>query len=306
MFDIRNNYIYAPIVCITFAFGVIGWFWPDFLQKNQYVLLSVLVLLIGLPHGATDFLLFRRLRGPGLSKQQIIRFFLFYLSAVLGVLGCWIFFPPIALLLFILISCYHFGQSNWQYAQLPRWITFILNLAWGAFALGGALLWHWDESSVIIRQLVGNIPPWSDATMAAVQWLILLVNMVLLFGLWVAQLIHKQQLLREMTNFVVLSFMLWFTPMLVGFTLYFTLWHSLGSLLDQITFFRRRWPTFSLLHYYRQAAPYTLLSVSGLAALMLGQSYLFSNVSIVSLFFILISCITLPHILLVEESYSQG
>ena len=153
MFDIRNNNIYAPIVCITFAFGVIGWFWPGFLQKNQYILLIVLVLLIGLPHGATDFLLFRRLRGPGLSKQQIIRFFLFYLGSVSGFLGCWLFFPLIALLLFLVISCYHFGQSNWQYAQLPRWITYILNLAWGAFALGGALLWHWDESSVIIGQL---------------------------------------------------------------------------------------------------------------------------------------------------------
>ena len=306
MFDIRNKNIYVPIVWITFAFGIMGWFWPEFLQKNQYILLIALVLLIGLPHGATDFLLFRRLRGPGLSRRQIIRFFLFYLGCVLGFLGCWMFFPLVALLLFLVISCYHFGQSNWQYAQLQGWISFILNLAWGAFALGGALLWHWNESSVIIGQLIGHVPSWSNAAMANVPWLILLLNIVLLLGLWVARLIHKQQVLREMTNFMVLSFMLWFTPLLVGFTLYFTLWHSLGSLLDQITFFRRQWPTFSLLHYYRQAAPYTLLAVTGLLALILGQSYLFSNVSLISLFFILISCITLPHILLVEESYSQG
>lgn len=144
MFDIRNYSIYAPVVTITFAFGAAGWYSIDFLQKIQYPLLIVLVLLIGLPHGATDFLLFRRLHGPVLRNSQVLRFFLFYVLSVLGYLLGWLFIPATALLVFLAISVYHFGQSNWQYAQLPRRVAGICNLAWGCFVLGGALLWHWE------------------------------------------------------------------------------------------------------------------------------------------------------------------
>jgi Brp/Blh family beta-carotene 15,15'-monooxygenase len=303
MIDSRNDRIYAPVVTITLAFGAAGWYSIDFLQKIQYPLLVVLVLLIGLPHGATDFLLFRRLHGPALRNSQVFRFFLFYVLSVLGYLLGWLFIPATALLVFLAISVYHFGQSNWQYAQLPRRVAFISNLAWGCFVLGGVLLWHWDESSIVISQLLGKIPDWSGSAMATWQWMILLLNIFLLIGLRFAGLINRNQFWRELGNFSVLSFMLFHTPMLVGFTLYFTLWHSLGSLLDQLTFFRLQWPSFSLLQYYSQAAPYTLLAIVGLLGLALGQSYLFSEISFVSLFFILISCMTLPHILLIEESY---
>jgi Brp/Blh family beta-carotene 15,15'-monooxygenase len=303
MVDFSNKNIFVPILMVTISFGLVGLCWPDLLLQIQYPLLAGLVLLIGLPHGATDFLLFRRLNGPKLSRKQVFRFFLFYILAVFGYLAVWLFFPMIALASFLLISAYHFGQSNWQALPVPYSLRPVLNIAFGAFAIGGAVLWHWDEGCPIVRQMIGDFPVWSNTLMANIQWLILLLNVVMLFGLRLNGHIDRSILFSEVLKLTTLSFMFYFTPLLVGFTLYFTLWHSLSSLLDQVAFFRHQWPSFTLSNYYCQAAPYTLLAVFGLIGLVFGQSILFPQASILSLFLILIACVTLPHIVLVEERY---
>ncbi|MDZ4681971.1 MAG: Brp/Blh family beta-carotene 15,15'-dioxygenase [Saprospiraceae bacterium] len=305
MVDIRNNSIYVAVASITLVFGILGWLWPDFLHQIQYPIFIVLVLLIGIPHGATDYLLFQRIHGVKLKKKQVFQFFLYYLVAAFGYLLCWLWLPVFALILFLAISAYHFGQSNWQYLRLSRMIAFMMYIVWGTCVLGGALLWHWDESSAIIGHLIGAELEWTDAEMAKIQWLLLLFCILLIIGLRLIRAVNSWQMLREITSLVLLSFVLFYTPLLVGFTIYFTLWHSLGSLLNQVAFFRRQTPSFTLLHYYRQAAPYTLLSLVGLFLLVLSQSVLSSETSIVSQFFILIACITLPHIFLVEKSYKS-
>jgi len=303
MIYFHNINIYVPVVLVTLAFGLFGMCWPELLQQIQYPLAGVLVLLIGLPHGATDFLLFRRLYGPELSRKQVVKFFLFYVAAVLGYLLVWLWMPVVAMVIFLLISAYHFGQSNWQTTTVAPGIRPVLNISFGAFIIGGAVLWHWDEGQPIVQQMMGYLPAWSNAFMANIQWFILLFHVLLLLGTRLVGQIDTAVLRRELLKISVLSFMLYFTPLLVGFTLYFTLWHSLSALLDQLLFFRHQWPSFTLTHYYYQAAPYTILATVGMPALMLGQSFMFPEASFLSLFLILIACITLPHIILVEERY---
>jgi Brp/Blh family beta-carotene 15,15'-monooxygenase len=294
------------VVGVTVFFGVIGWFYFDLLQKMQYPLMGFLVLVVGLPHGATDYLLYKRMKGPVVGRWQAIRFFIYYLLMVFGYLVCWVFFPKISLIFFLVISAYHFGQSNGQYLQLPRWLASILYVSWGIFVLGAVLLWHWEESRVVIGQLLGRTPEWSVPPPGIIPVYLFFFTAVLLLLLWGTNYISSNNYRREMTNLLVLSFTLYYTPLLVGFTLYFTLWHSLGSLLHQVTFFRGQWPGFTYFQYYRQAAPHTLLAVFGLFGLVICQSYLFSNVSLVSLFFVLIACVSLPHIFLIEKSFMQG
>ncbi len=304
MIDISNNKLYVPIIAITLAFGILGWWQFDVLRLIEYPLLVTLVLLVGLPHGATDFLLFQRIIGVQLTRNQVFRFFIYYLGAVLGYFLVWLFFPVFALILFLGFSAYHFGQSNWHYLKAPRWLSSIVYMVWGAFALGGAILWHWEESSIFIQQLIGSgMPAWSAAAMGMIQWGLLLVTFLLTISLRLLSSISHHNLVREVLNLGVLAFMLYFTPLLVGFTLYFTLWHSLESMLNQVKFFKGKWPTFTLVQYYRQATPYTVLAVLGLIGLIGCHSLLFTNVSLISIFLIFISCVTLPHLFLIEESF---
>jgi Brp/Blh family beta-carotene 15,15'-monooxygenase len=301
--NLDHKYVVLPVLGATLTFGALGWLFPVFLHQIQYYLLGILVLVIGLPHGATDFLLFQRLQGTRLSTPQLIRFFLAYLLVVGAYFCAWLLWPLPSLLLFLLVSTYHFGQSNWEKFVGPSWVKYLMYIAWGGFALGGAVLWHWDESSVIISQLVSDVPKWPSRTMLMVQWGILCFNILLIIGLRLFGYIDRFRMVFEAIKLAVLSFMFFYTPLLVGFTIYFTLWHSLGSLLSQVAFFRLKWPTFTLYEYYRQASHYTLLAVLGLLVMILGQPYLFPDISLFSIFLVFISCITLPHIFLIEESY---
>lgn len=303
MYYFNKTNIYKIILLITLIFGVFGMYWPYFLQKIQYPLSGILVVLIGLPHGATDFLLFRRLYGPELSRKKVFKFFLFYLVAIFGYLSLWLLFPTVAMITFLVISAYHFGQSNCQTLPFSSNIRPLINVSFGAFTIGGSVLWHWDEAQNIVQQMIGSLPACSDPTMANIQWFILLFNVVIFFVTRIIGQIDTTMLIHELVKLCVLSFMFYFTPLLVGFSLYFVLWHSLSSLFDQILFFRNKWPSFTLTNYYYQAAPYTLLAILGLLGLMFGQSVIFPNTSFISLFLILIACVTLPHIILVEERY---
>jgi beta-carotene 15,15'-dioxygenase len=301
--NIKDKYAIIWVISITVTFGLFGWICPLFLRQIQYYLLAVLVVAIGLPHGATDFLLFRRLQNTELSTTQVVRFFLLYLLTVGAFFCAWLMYPLPSFLLFIAISTYHFGQSNWEHLTAPSWVKYLVNIFWGALALGGSVLWHWNESTIVVQQLIKDLPEFSIHTMALLQWAILCFNILLLFFLKFRGYLDSKGLKLEVVKLVTLSFMLYFTPLLVGFVIYFTLWHSLGSLLSQMAFYRTQWPDFTLKQFYIQATPYTLLALFGLSAMVIGQPYLFPNISLLSVFIVFIACVTPPHILLTEERY---
>lgn len=244
-----------------------------------------------------------RMNQATLTRNQIFKFFLIYLSAVLGFLGLWLVFPVLSFIIFILISSYHFGQSNWENISLPNYALYILNLLWGAFAIGGAVLWHWTESSYIIGQVIVSLPDYAPSTMANIQFGILGINIIFIIGLKLSKTISMDRLWKDIGKLALLSAMFYYTPKLVGFTLYFTLWHSLGSLLNQLAFYKKLWPSFTIVNYYKQAAPYTLMATIGLVVMIIGHQYILPDVSFTSTFMVFIACVTLPHIILVEESY---
>lgn len=292
------------VVFTTLVFSVLGWLLPDFLRFIQYPLLGILLVTIGLPHGATDYLLFRRMHRSKLTKKQIIKFFAIYVTSVLGFLLFWFIFPLYSFFIFIIISAYHFGQSNWENIIIKGYST-LTYFFWGAFAIGGSVLWHWDESKIVIGQVIGFTPDFSSAQMSNIQSSLVIVNCLIIVVLKFYQKISTSQLLVEVAKIIILSLLFYFTPMLIGFALYFALWHSLSSLKSQLSYYKKLWPNFTLGDYYRQAAPYTILAVLGFVLLVLGHTYILPDVSIISTFLVFIACVTLPHIFVVDESYQH-
>jgi len=293
------------VVFITLLFALLGWMYLDFLEFIQYPLLAILLLTIGLPHGATDYLLFRRMNKSKLTNKKILKFFTIYVATVIGFLVMWLIFPLISFIIFILISSYHFGQSNWENIVVTKKYSLLLNLFWGAFAIGGSVLWHWQDSSIIIGQVIGFVPDISQDVMNIVQISLVVVNVFIVVLLRYSNTITSSQSWGELGKLVILSSMFYFTPMLIGFALYFALWHSLSSLMSQLSYYKKLWPSFTLSDYYRQAAPYTLLAVFGFGIMVLGHSYILPGVSMISTFLVFIACVTLPHIIVVDESYQH-
>ena len=74
----------------------------------------LLILSIGVIHGANDLLIIKKYTRKDTLKSQI-NYFLYYLGLVfLGFLFFYVF-PSIALLSFVLVSIYHFGEQHWEF-----------------------------------------------------------------------------------------------------------------------------------------------------------------------------------------------
>ena len=78
----------------------------------QDILGFILILSIGIIHGANDLLIIKKYTRKNNLYSQI-SYFLSYLGLVfLGFLFFYLF-PSIALLSFVLVSIYHFGEQHW-------------------------------------------------------------------------------------------------------------------------------------------------------------------------------------------------
>jgi len=122
---------------------------------------------------------------------------------------------------------------------------------------------------------------------------------------------------REACSLVLLTVLFGATPPLVGFAVYFGLWHALGHVFVLLRSFRaagagaereRSYPSTGAA-FYRRAAAYTVLPLVGLAAFMgltapPGRTLPPMPDALAALF-VLISVLTLPHMLLVECLYRR-
>ncbi|MCB0552295.1 MAG: Brp/Blh family beta-carotene 15,15'-dioxygenase [Phaeodactylibacter sp.] len=279
---------------------------PQILAQGQLMLALGLILLFGIPHGATDYLIFRYLARPLWGSRALLRFYANYLALMAAYSLLWLLLPGAALLIFLALSMYHFGQSNWNYVSFGRKaMEYGAYLLWGMFAVLGPVLWHYDAASGIIASIIGAPAPaisreWRQAVVLG----LFIINLFLALYLWGKGKLGWRALQDEAFNLFILGLLFLYTPLLVGFALYFAGWHSLSSVMDQMQFFRLRQPGYSLKHYVRNSLPLSLAAVAALGGLLLLQGQAGQPFPIGAVF-IFISVVTLPHMVLIDRLYEE-
>ncbi|PSQ80351.1 MAG: hypothetical protein BRD40_04575 [Bacteroidetes bacterium QS_1_65_9] len=283
--------------------------------------LGAAVLLTGMPHGAVDHLVAQRLfdlrgpRGAGL-------FYGAYLAAAALYGLVWLVAPAGALALFLLMAAYHFGQADLAYlAPRSRGARTGLYLSRGAFVAGGAPAAH-PQAVAPLVEAVGGFAPLEAAPVLAEAPLIMLAGLAAQHALVLAVRAGTEGsgrslrwTGREACSLVLLTVLFGAAPPLVGFAVYFGLWHALGHVFVLLRFFRaagaegeRSYPVTGAA-FYRRAAAYTVLPLVGLAAFVgltapPGRT-LPPMLDALAALFVLISVLTLPHMLLVERLYRR-
>lgn len=252
-------------------------------------ILAGVLIALGIPHGAADHLIFRGSREEVGSSAY---FLLYYGMLVLAYGVMWYFLPAVALLLFIATSVYHFGQSHRSDSEGVKHSTvaWLPTVAWGSFVLGFPVLWHFAEAAPIIERMLGY-------RVVMAEWLPKAVAIGLL--LWNVAVYRERRLL----DLALLLALYLSTDLLVGFAVYFLLWHSVPAGREQWMYLRRLDIVNTFGGYVAQLAP---LSVG--AAIILGGGYWWlhrhSGVAVdMGVLFMLISLITLPHTFLVDRVY---
>jgi Brp/Blh family beta-carotene 15,15'-monooxygenase len=117
--------------------------------------------------------------------------------------------------------------------------------------------------------------------------------------------VSSERIATELYLLLLIHAAFFVLPLVIGFTLYFTILHSFKVLTQEYTFLEERKGKLSIARFAGMLAPYTLLSVFGLGLLLWLQFSEILNASGLLIALILISAVTLPHSVVMEGFYHQ-
>lgn len=252
-------------------------------EAFQWIIFGVVLLSIGIPHGALDHLL---PQGGNKSKNLTI-FILKYLGIIAAYLILWMIFPAISLAIFLLISAYHFGQGHFIHFKITKFkkLTYFIL---GCNFLAIILFSDFIATAAILDSIVqiGFISEYNSIIMLA-----FFVTSIILVSI---QNIAKIHLL--LSEIILLSFLLYTLPVLMGFILYFGFWHALPSMMAEFDSLTAKIQQGKIKKFVIQLAPFSIISFIGIGIILfLANSYL-NEEQMILLFFILVSLISAPHI----------
>ena len=290
---------------IIYSFSIVSSFmglWITSLLPEAFELFLgfILIFTFGMVHGSNDIMIVDKL-----SKKTNSTFFKIlstYLIVVTAAILIFYFIPVLALVLFILFSAYHFGEQHWEevLSNLSLPLQKIFFFCYGLLILYLVFLFNVEAVIEIIYEITSlelNDIYASEVTQ------ILFVILFLIIG----KAVYKKQIaiksvLRELFSLLVFAIIFNSSSLIWGFTIYFIFWHSIPSLLDQITFIYGDLKKKSILKYVKAALPYWLVSLVGIAVLFL----IFKDEKhFHSLFFAFIAAVTFPHAIVMLTMFSK-
>lgn len=267
------------------------WITSFFQDEFQIIVGFVLIFSFGILHGANDLVLLKKVN---VSKSPIsfIKLLSSYIVVVLFSALLFVMIPWLALLLFILVSSYHFGEQHWQDLEEYKsiWTKPLYHFNYGIFILLLLFVFHNKE----VEKIVFSI---TDIDIAFINLFYLLLFFGITLSLFFVYYYYKsvkfqKRLVKELLFLVVFTILFKVGSLIWGFALYFIFWHSIPSLHDQIKFLYGRYNFENFKLYFRSAFIYWIISLIGIVLLYL----LFKDKKIFdALFFSFLAAITFPH-----------
>jgi Brp/Blh family beta-carotene 15,15'-monooxygenase len=269
-------------------------------KSAEVIILAFAVSFIGLPHGALDHAVGRRLLRDFSPLSAYGFFFAAYLTVVGVVITGWFVSPLVTVLGFFALSAWHFGleEDERTSVNLLHWL--------GIVARGGMVIWVpvVFQANEVTR-LLGLILPGGDLTVASqiveiVRFLSPILFLLTLYdfvssgregraGNFVKRSNHIDQL-RIFTFFILFSL----ADPLVSFAIYFCGWHSIRGLVHLRE--QTGWPASKMLG--------RLMPLSVAALVLFGIGFLFAlnrnifSQAILQTIFVGLSAVAIPHLLL--------
>lgn len=271
----------------------------------EIALALALILGLGIPHGGSDHLLYNLSKENKLSAAINWPFMLQYLGTILLYAVLWVLAPSFSLQLFIAISGYHFGETQFFNYINKYKFSYILALSWGLLVLQLVLANHSLKvvdllSSILSIEILGY---WKSNSLIITYTLLGLTGL----GILAISVLEKdlKPLLKQALELLALYLIFQWTSLLLGFAIFFAFWHSRDAILIQIKNINKAAKAFSMRDFIKTTAPFTGLSIVGIAMIVAALYYYDFGVSPIVIFFILISLLTLPHIIVILEFYRK-
>ena len=282
---------------IFLVFIGLSYLLPDIYQD---ILGFLLILSIGVIHGANDLLIIKKYTRKDSLKSQI-SYFLYYVGLVfLGFIFFYVY-PSIALMSFVLVSIYHFGEQHWEANSLNSNILKERKIF--------PIILHGLTFFLII--FINNIEVVNEVLASfntiLIDPFVLGTSLTILFSIYMLMLlsfkIFRGYFLPEFLFFLLLYLLTLNSTLIYAFSIYFIFFHSILSIKDQVKYIYEDDKSQNIKKYLINALPYFFL-----ALIFLVGFYSFvdlESINILPIIFTFLAAITFPHVIVIEKMYSS-
>ncbi|MEY4149988.1 MAG: hypothetical protein RL555_592 [Bacteroidota bacterium] len=270
--------------------------WLPLDEKGQLLFMVITFIVFGIPHGALDVYI-----EGGLDQRNDNRkFFLRYVLNAALYIALWYWKPGLALLIFILITAFHFGEIDWighTNDRIKKTVYFTLGLCWILLLLS----YHVEAAMGIFESITRNqfdkkqFLAWGE-----ILYPVSIIGILILFG----YLFYKKEEFFSWSQYwyiaafqqIILLILAHTTTLWVFFAFYFGLWHSVLS-LDKIRAhfkLQSNWHDWSFL--LKKAMPFSAMAWIGILYFIFLTVKSTDPTGMLSLVFIGLAVLTVPHL----------
>lgn len=264
------------------------WISIQFGEVVEDFLAYIMVISVGILHGANDLLI---LSTKERKDKKLIKNLLIYIGIILLCVVIYLLSSFVAIVLFVVLSAYHFGEEHLSHKIN---VNFVFNavyfLSYGLFIFALLFYQSMSDVDVIMTELTGR-------TFSKIQIELTLIVSAIFLSIGSVYLILMKRnesvlFLREFLYLVLLFLVFNTSSLILGFAIYFILWHSIPSIIHQIEFISGNLNKRNVVAYVKKALIYWVISIAGLLVLyqLLPEIKILATVVFVILF-----AVTAPH-----------
>ena len=286
MISTNQGLVTSKIVGLIFSLSLIFF---DIGDTYSSIIFISIMLSIGIPHGSVDHIIaFVNPKSRRFSSK--LSFFSIYIALIILNIFVWILSPFLGLFLFLLISCYHFGET--QVIGYHSTDNQLLNFVIGANILLSLFLNNIFE----LQEILIEFKFFSDIDLSSYEniFFLLISVAVLMMSVLYFDIKRKVPLYAELS---ILYLIFYHTDILTSFSIFFGFSHSLPMLLMEYSELKED----SFFKFYLKTLPFTILSVVFGFILFYFNDSLLTTENLILFVFIVISSLTLPHVFIMKD-----
>ena len=307
MFKLNYKSNRFKFLILAFVLFVIHYFFPLH-STLQLIFFGLGVILFGIPHGSLDHFIYHKERNEAMNMRSISKFLLFYLGFAVLYASLWLISVELSILLFIVISAYHFGEMDLKgLAIKTSFSSRILFSFYGLLFLVNYLLFQFPN----VESILLGFPDFEQSQIERLRLLygyqeeVMFASLLVFVPILFIYLFHSKLLglvqLETVLQLVVLMLIVFNLPILLGFGFYFNIWHAGLSMIEIKKFLG--WQDKSYWFIYRKS-----WLTNGLSFLMIGLLFVVFKGNLerlLAIFFMSIAILTAPHMKVISVLFSK-
>lgn len=280
-----------------------------FSANTQFAVFLTGIVLLGVPHGAADLLV--ATQNAGEKSFSKLKFFAVYLGRLFLFAGILWFFPLAGNILFIFFAAYHFGETDLHKFKTNTLSGKLFVTSYGLVILSVILLNHFEDVRPIFALFKSgteniSIVNWIDEH----RYILISICGILFFTSTFIYFLRNNDIEQKdkgqfLIRFACILVILFNIPMVLGFTFYFIVWHSVLSLKNIVQYLRtgNANPVSAII---KQITLYSFLAMLGIGLFGFGAfMYMKNNSAMAAYIFLGLAVLTAPHMEVMHNMYNK-